>query len=119
VPGWDYDSPLGAGVLHEDYVFLTRSHTHAATDAIWLVKCYRPDRHRVQYYKIEPGEKVGLVTVQCWALDGDHTHVQVTYRYTALGEGGRRFVEELSTGAYGKMIDEWAARLHAHLGLTS
>ena len=40
VPGWDYESTLGYGDLHEDYIFLTKNHDHASADAIWLVKGY-------------------------------------------------------------------------------
>ena len=38
VPGWDYENVMGSTDLHEDYIFLTKTDAHAATDAIWLVK---------------------------------------------------------------------------------
>ena len=38
VPGWDYENIMGSNELHEDYIFLTKNHDHASTNAIWLVK---------------------------------------------------------------------------------
>ncbi len=61
-PGWDYENVMGATALHEDYVFLTRTHDHAAAVAVWIVKKYEPDDYTVHYYKIEPQSKVGMVT---------------------------------------------------------
>jgi hypothetical protein len=48
-PGWDYENIMGTTRLHEDYLFLTSTHDHAATDAIWIVKKYEPEAYRVQY----------------------------------------------------------------------
>ncbi|MCB0226548.1 MAG: hypothetical protein KDI02_22840, partial [Anaerolineae bacterium] len=65
VPGWDYVNIMGTTDLSEDYIFLTQSHDHASTQAIWLVKRYDPAAYLVQYYKVEPEDKVGIVTVRC------------------------------------------------------
>lgn len=47
---------MGSTELHEDYIFVTENHDHAASDAIWLVKRYDPDSHHVEFYKVEPEE---------------------------------------------------------------
>jgi hypothetical protein len=44
-PGWDYENISGTEELHEDYVFITKTHDHASTEAIWLVKKYEPESH--------------------------------------------------------------------------
>ena len=36
VPGWDYENVMGKTELCEDYVFLTKTHDHGETDAIWI-----------------------------------------------------------------------------------
>ena len=64
VPGWDYENIMGSTELCEDYVFLAKNHDHASTDAIWLVKRYEQESYLVQHYKVEPEDKVGIVTVQ-------------------------------------------------------
>jgi len=83
VPGWDYENIMGSNDLHEDYIFLTKSHDHASTDAIWLVKKYKPEVHFVQFYKIEPEDKVGIITVQCVKVIKSITQVEVAYEYIA------------------------------------
>jgi hypothetical protein len=111
VPGWDYENILGSTQLHEDYVFLTKSHDHAAGDAVWLVKAYEPESHRVQFYKVEPGHKVGIITVHCFELGMSSTRVEVTYEYISLGPGGDEFLENFTAFRYREFIGEWKTLL--------
>ena len=107
VPDWDYENIMGTTELCEDYVFLTKNHDHGSTDAIWLVKKYEPESYLVQFYKIEPGDKVGIVTVQCYKKAEELTQVQVSYEYIALTKKGRNFVEAFTQVEYEKFIAEW------------
>lgn len=107
VPNWDYENVMGTTSLHEDYVFLTKTHDHAANDAIWIVKRYEPEANYVQYYRIEPEEKIGIVTVKCRRLSQNSTKVQVKYTYTGLSERGNRFIEDFTENDYERFIEEW------------
>lgn len=111
VPGWDYENVMGTTELSEDYVFLTKTHDHRTTDAIWIVKKYDPKSHFVQFYKIEPEDKIGVVTVQCTELEAERTKVQITYKYIALSATGERFVSEFSESAYEEFIGQWQTLL--------
>lgn len=111
VPGWNYNNVMGTTELAEDYVFLTSTHDHATTDAIWLVKKYTPELHFVQFYKIEPGDKIGVVTVRCAQPEPRRTSVEVTYKYMALSEVGEQFVAEFDEQAYEQFIAEWETLL--------
>jgi hypothetical protein len=117
-PGWDYENILGANTLSEDDLFLTRSHDHAAKDAIWIVKKYEPQAFRVQYYKVEPDEKVGLIEVVCGSSARGSTNVRVTYRYTGLSENGNRFVERFTGKHYEAFIEQWKRWIEASLAET-
>jgi hypothetical protein len=107
VPGWDYEDIMGTPDLSEDYVFLTKNHDHASTEAIWLVKRYEPESYLVQFYKVEPEDKVGIVTVQCFRKTEELTQVQVSYEYIGLTEKGRNFVESFTDDDYAQFIAEW------------
>ena len=107
VPGWDYVNIMGTTVLHEDYIFLTESHDHASTDAIWLVKRYEPENHFVQFYRVEPGMKVGVISVGCSEIGRKLTEVAVTYHYTALGTEGEDFITGFTSNQYKDFIGEW------------
>jgi hypothetical protein len=111
VPGWEYENIMGSSDLHEDYIFLTKNHDHASTDAIWLVKQYRPASHFVQFYKVEPEDKVGIISVQCIAMDDAQTQVEVTYEYIALSNTGIAFIDEFTAAAYQEFIAEWNSLL--------
>ncbi|MFW5927415.1 MAG: hypothetical protein ACOCSR_05120 [Wenzhouxiangella sp.] len=107
VPGWDYDNVMGTAQLCEDYVFLTQSHDHATDEAIWLVKRYEPVSHVVAFYKVEPGEKVGVVNVRCTSLAARRTRVEVSYKYIALSESGEAFIADFTAQVYAEFIREW------------
>ena len=115
VPGWEYENIMGTTELSEDYVFLTRTHDHAAKDAVWIVKRYDPASHYVQFYKIEPKEKIGVVTVKCTELGTGRTQVQVTYKYTALSATGENFIAGFNREDYEDFIDEWKTLLLNYL----
>lgn len=107
VPGWDYENIMGSNDLHEDYIFLTKNHDHASTDAIWLVKRYEPESYLVQFYKVEPEDKVGIVTVRCKKIDEDLTQVEVSYEYIGLSQKGNAFIEGFTSTKYKEFISEW------------
>ena len=107
VPGWDYENIMGTADLAEDYAFLTKSHDHLSAKAIWLVKRYDPASWFIQFYRIEPEDKVGVVTVQCFSRGAALSHVQVTYKYIALSDKGRHFIENFSEDVYANFIGEW------------
>ena len=111
VPSWDYENVMGTAELSEDFVFLTKTHDHGTTDAIWVVKKYDPQSHLVQFYKIEPEDKIAVVTVKCTELEAERTKVQVTYKYMALSATGEMFISEFSESAYEEFIGEWQTLL--------
>ena len=107
VPGWSYENVMGTTELSEDYVFLTTSHDHGHRDAIWLVKRYDPDAHMVEFYRVEPGDKVGVVKVTCSETGTDRTEVEVSYKYVALSESGEAFISQFTQSDYDEFIGEW------------
>ncbi len=114
VPGWDYENIMGLTDLHEDYVFLTKNHDHASADAIWLVKKYEPESYLVQFYKIEPEDKVGIVTVHCSKIYDSQTQVEVSYKYIGLSIKGDEFIERFTFTEYKEFINEWSKLLDSY-----
>ncbi len=111
VPGWDYENIMGSNDLHEDYIFLTKNHDHVSTDAIWLVKRYDPESFFVQFYKVEPEDKVGVITVQCIQIDKCLTEIEVTYKYTGVSGKGNEFIDGFTSTQYKEFIGEWNSLL--------
>ena len=65
----------------------------------------------MQFYKIEPEDKIGVVTVRCTEMEAERTKIQVTYRYIALSATGEMFVSGFSENAYEEFIGEWQTLL--------
>ena len=113
-PGWDYTNVLGSKNMQADYVFLTDSHDHRATTAIWIVADYDPVKHYVSYYKVEPGDKVGKIVVQCFEQNPGYTLVKVSYKYIGLSHLGNQFIAGFTKEAYKEFIDEWHSLINAY-----
>ena len=111
-PGWNYTNLLGSIELEPDYVFLTDIHDHKSAQAIWIVSNYDPAKHYVSYYKVEPGQKVGKIVVQCFEQNRTSTLVKVTYKYIGLSDSGNRFVAAFTKEAYKEFIGEWRSLIH-------
>lgn len=129
VPGWDYENVMGGATdLHEDYVFLTAGHNkpehdeahahghHSSGDqakdkTIWLVKKHDPSNFFVQFYRVEPGDKVAIISVQCKAYHEDVTEVTVAYEYIGMSKKGNDFVDHYTAEAHDEFIHHW----HMHL----
>ena len=110
-PGWDYTNLLGSKELQRDDVFLTDSHDHKSTQAIWIVADYDPVKHHVSYYKVEPGEKVGKIVIECFEQTETSTLVKVAYKYIGLSDSGNQFVAGFTKEAYREFIGEWRSLL--------
>ena len=114
VPGWDYETVIGTSELSEDYIFLIKNHDHASTDAIWLVKKYEPEHYLVQFYKVEPEDKVGIITVQCTKINQSTTKVEVSYEYIGLSKKGDEFIKGFTPDEYKAFIGEWNNLLESY-----
>ena len=114
VPGWNYENIMGSTDLHEDYAFITKAHDHASTDAIWIVKRYDPEKHYVQFYKVEPEDKIGIIEVKCIQLSDSDTEVQVSYEYIGLSDKGNQFIKEFNSSEYKEFIAEWQSLLETY-----
>jgi hypothetical protein len=119
VPGWDYENIMGSENMHEDFIFLTKKHDHAASKAIWLVKKYIPSEYLVEFYRVEPGEKVGVIAVECSPLSEARSKVNVTYEYIAISEKGKDFISSFTSQVYEEFIGEWQQLLEAYFELES
>jgi len=114
VPGWDYINIMGSTELHEDYIFVTENHDHASSNAIWLVKQHNPDSHFVEFYKVEPEDKVGIIGVRCRSISQSKTNVRVSYEYIALSEKGNQFITGFTKEIYKEFIGEWKQLLEIY-----
>lgn len=114
VPDWDYQNVMDSTTLAEDYVFLTDTHDHASKQAIWIVKRYDPVSYLVEYYKIESGDKIGVITVKCQGQEPGLTEVRVTYKYIALSVVGEKFITQFTETNYTSFIEHWRILLEKY-----
>ena len=132
VPGWDYENVMGSTEMHEDYVFLTANHHkpqhdqhkhvlqhhqpkhHEESKMIWLVKKHDPSNYFVQFYRVEPNEKVGIVTVHCTSITENSTDVEVSYEYIAINKKGEHFIKHHTVEVYEESISHWPILLNKY-----
>jgi len=115
--GWEF-APVypGDGQVEENFIFTTRTHDHHHQgQAIWIVSHYDPAACRIAYYRIEPGDKVGHIQIDCRAGDGGQTLATVTYIYTGLAQAGNRFIEGFTAAHYQEFIGFWEQAINHYL----
>jgi hypothetical protein len=117
VPDWDYINIMETTNISENYVFLTKTHDHATTNAIWIINKYEPQSYFIQFYKIEPKDKIGIVTIKCFKLASVRTNVRVTYEYISLSQNGEKFISEFNESIYEKFINEWQILLSNYFNI--
>jgi hypothetical protein len=103
-PGWSprYLFP-GDGRAEQGMVFTTGE---GGDETLWLMTSHDIIRHRVEYVRVTPGSRIGLVGVACEPHGATATEVTVRYTLTALGEAGNRQLDEFAAG-YDAYIDSW------------
>jgi len=81
--------------------------------------CIRDRAWFIQFYRVEPEDKIGVVTVECSRSNERLTHVEVSYQYIALADRGRKFIESFTLEFYEKFIDEWRGLLDQYFDSTA
>ena len=106
--GWDpqYVHPAD-GAVREGMVFTTG---HGGEETVWMVLRHEPHAARVEYLRMTPGSRVGVVRVGCESTPGG-CRVTVTYELTALTEAGDEYLRGLDTPAYEAFIGSWASSI--------
>jgi len=115
VPNWDYQQVTQFENLCENFVFLTEQHGHAQSNAIWIVKEYQPETYHVEFYKIEPENKISHIIINGWTDSIAHSCINVQYNFIGLSDRGNEFIENCSNESYRQFICEWEKLLLSHL----
>jgi len=76
----------------------------------WLLADFDLAAHRSRYVRCTPASRMTVVEVQCRAIDGARTEVDVGYTLTALNDAGVAAIENFERG-FVAMIDGWAASI--------
>lgn len=112
--GWDFEPVFPSEKIEENMIFTTGSHDHNQSSAIWIVTRFAPEQYFVEYQRIEVGEKIGRIRVQCEAKNAQ-TRVTVGYVYTALSETGNAFLERFTEAHYRHFIHGWEMAIQHYL----
>ena len=78
---------------------------HGGTNTIWVVARCEPGV-LIEYARITPGDRAGLVTVVCAPAGDNDTLVTVTYELTALSPEANAALDDFAEG-YADFMDHW------------
>jgi hypothetical protein len=112
LPGWEpeYLHPSD-GTLAEGLVFRTKLH---GEPAVWLVARADQAAGALDYVRVTPESRIGMVSIRCTAAPGG-THVHVTYRMTALSDAGEQALATF-TGQFAGILTVWEKNIAALAG---
>jgi hypothetical protein len=115
--GWEPKLVVsGCGIVERDCVFTTSDPAGGpGAEAIWTVLEYDPLAGIVEMLKVTPGFVVVRLFIALLGAGEDRCTADVTYRYTALGPAGERYVAGRTEAAYAAFMREWEAELNEYL----
>ena len=115
-PEWECDFLHPAsGDVEKNAVFLTRSHDHGTVEAVWIISQYNPGACLIEYQRIEPGVKVGSISIRCTAGEPGQTRAAVTYSYTGLDRWGNQFIQGFTETVYHQYLETWETSINHYL----
>ncbi|MFZ5548996.1 MAG: SRPBCC family protein [Pseudomonadota bacterium] len=82
---------------------------------LWLLADFDRTQHRSRYVRCTPASRTGMVEVQCRALDGKRTEVEVIYTLTALTPTGAEALAGFEGERFAAMIDGWSREITARI----
>jgi MOSC domain-containing protein YiiM len=109
VPGFDpeYLHPV-PGEQQPGAIFAT---THGGERTLWMVTRFSPADGVAEYARVTPGSRRGTVRVTVAAAAAAASRATVTYRLTALSEGGNEVLAAMTDDAYAAMLRDWGRRI--------
>ena len=112
VLGWDPLFPADvADETNPGTVFQTE---HAGPQTTWIVVRREPGEV-IEYARVTPGERAGLVSVVCSAEDDDITAATVSYNLTALTPHANAALEEFAE-QYPDFLEHWRKAIEHAIG---
>lgn len=111
VAGWEPEYLYPAdGALREGLTFRTR---HGGEETLWLVS-HLDAPGAVDYVRVTPGSRLGVVTVRVAAAEDAVSSVTVTYRLTSLAPAGDAVVAQFER-AFPEYLAGWERSVGALL----
>jgi hypothetical protein len=95
-------------------VFLTANH-RGEPKTIWYMTKYDTTGFEVEYLRISPESRLGIVAVKCEAGDEANTLAKVSYTFTALSEQGNQWLENFTVEHYRAMMLDWEKAINHYL----
>ena len=115
VAGWEpeYLHPID-GALVDGLTFRTR---HGGEETLWMVsRCADP--HAVDYVRVTPGSRMGIVSVRLTAHGTAAADVAVAYRMTALSASAEGTLDAFAA-AFPEYLASWQQSINGLIGSAS
>jgi hypothetical protein len=112
--GWAHTMVYSAsGLIEEGAVFTTASEGEA--DTVWIVSRHDAAAGRVEFSRVTPGSRTCHLKIALSPCSDGHTHVDVSYAYTALTGAGEQFLEAWTSEAFLEGMIFWERSMNHYL----
>jgi len=112
-PDWDPKLVVSqSGVMEQECLFVE---TDTPNDAIWIVTKYDPVNFEVVMYRIVPEIIVGKFAITLDREVEKTTSASVFYEQTALSTDGEKIVNNFTTEAFEKFMEEFKTAIDHYL----
>ena len=111
--GWNYEMVYSvSGFAGQGCVFTTIAGGKQST---WYISLYQPATFQIELIRFTPGEMVVKIAIRLEAAEGDETHADITYEYTALSKEASDWIREESAAAFRDNLSYWEKAINHYL----
>jgi len=110
VDGWDPKVVFTkSGFAEQDCIFIN------ADNSVWVISKYDPEDYFVEFIKLVPETVVGKFAIRLISQKENITFAEIRYSYTAIGPGGKKFLEQFTTEQFTDFMQTWESELNYYL----
>jgi hypothetical protein len=114
-PSWNPQIIFPAsGNMEEGLIFQTPDHVHTAPQVTWVVVKYDVKQHLLAYCLTSP-IRVAIITINCTAIEGNNTRVDISYQFTGLTKDGNELSHHMLTKVFASNLKDWETAMNTYL----
>lgn len=84
-------------------------------EAIWIITQHDARSGAIDFVKTQPARAVTEISIRLREASSNETEADVTYRFTAISEKGKRFVSTRTADWYERFMKQWERELNGYL----
>jgi hypothetical protein len=112
--GWQYEMIYSESGLAEEGAVFSTPH-HDTNQTIWIVTKYDTQNYVIEFARFTPESRTCILKITVTDANNNHSHVDISYTYTALTEMGNSFIDRFTQESFLKSVQFWEDAMNHYI----